>query len=234
MIVNNVRIIETADDEAELVARIAKADAPLVVSFVNQHALNHAATSSDFASCLIRSDVLLRDGIGMAVCLWTLRRSCGRNMNGTDFIPRLAAAFVGRRTALFGTVNPWTTRAAAALQKLGCDVVSALDGFRSDADYLAETLAKDPELVILGMGNPRQEAVARFVSAAISRPIVVVNGGAIADFLACRFERAPLYMRRVHCEWAFRLFLEPKRLWRRYCLGAFSFAWNVFWLRVTL
>jgi exopolysaccharide biosynthesis WecB/TagA/CpsF family protein len=165
--------------------------------------------------------------------MWTLRRACGLNMNGTDFIPRLVAAFGGRRTALFGTVDPWTTRAAAALQKMGCEVVSTLDGFRADADYLTETMANAPDLVILGMGNPRQEAVAKFIAAATTRPIVIVNGGAIADFLAHRFERAPLYLRRAHCEWAFRLFLEPRRLWRRYCLGVFSFAWHVFRLRVT-
>jgi exopolysaccharide biosynthesis WecB/TagA/CpsF family protein len=234
MIINNVRIIDTVDDEAELIARITKAEAPLVISFVNQHALNLAATSPDFASCLIRSEILLRDGIGMAVCMWTLRRACGLNMNGTDFIPRLIAAFAGRRAALFGTVDPWTTRAAAALQTLGCEVVSTLDGFRADADYLTETMANMPDLVILGMGNPRQEAVSRFIAAAMTRPIVIVNGGAIADFLAHRFERAPLYLRRTDCEWAFRLLLEPRRLWRRYSLGAFSFAWHVFRLRVTL
>jgi exopolysaccharide biosynthesis WecB/TagA/CpsF family protein len=234
MIINNIRIIGTVDDETQLIARITKTEAPIVISFVNQHALNLAAISPDFASCLVQSEILLRDGIGMAACMWTLRRACGLNMNGTDFIPRLVAAFGERRTALFGTVDPWTTRAAAALQKMGCEVVSTLDGFRADADYLTETMAKIPDLVILGMGNPRQEAVAKLIAAATTRPIVIVNGGAIADFLGHRFERAPLYLRRAHCEWAFRLLLEPRRLWRRYCLGAFSFAWHILRLRVTL
>jgi exopolysaccharide biosynthesis WecB/TagA/CpsF family protein len=234
MIINNVTIIDTVADEAALIARITKAEAPLVISFVNQHSLNLAAASSDFASCLIHSEILLRDGIGTAMCMWTLGRTCGRNMNGTDFIPHLVAAFAGRRVALFGTVDPWTTQAAAALQSFGCEIVSTMDGFRPDADYLGETIAKSPDLVILAMGNPRQEAVARLVATAIKRPIVIVNGGAIADFLANRFQRAPMYLRRAHCEWAFRLFLEPRRLWRRYCLGAFSFAWHIFRLRMTL
>ena len=91
-----------------------------------------------------------------------------------------------------------------------------------------------PELVILAMGNPKQEAVARAIAAATTQPMVIVNGGAIADFLAHRFERAPLWVRRAHCEWLYRVLLEPKRLWRRYLLGGFSFVWHIVRLRSAL
>jgi len=155
-------------------------------------------------------------------------------MNGTDFIPRLTAEFAGRSTALFGTLDPWTSQAAAALNGLGCQVVSTLDGFRSDRDYVDETIRVAPELVILAMGNPKQEAVAKAIASAARQPMVTVNGGAIADFLAQRFKRAPPWARRARCEWIFRLLLEPRRLWRRYLLGGFSFAWHVVRLRMSL
>jgi exopolysaccharide biosynthesis WecB/TagA/CpsF family protein len=229
-IINNISVVETAKDEAELIARVTQTRAPLVISFVNQNTLNLAAKSPHFARCLMYSDILLRDGIGIALCMAALRRTSGHNMNGTDFIPRLLEAFAGQRVAIFGTADPWTTRAAAVLRQMGCDIVSTMDGFGPEEGYLAETVATKPDLIILGMGNPRQEVVAEFIASSTTRPLVIVNGGAIVDFLARRFQRAPLYIRRAHCEWAFRLLLEPKRLWRRYCLGGFSFAWRVFLL----
>jgi exopolysaccharide biosynthesis WecB/TagA/CpsF family protein len=232
--IKQIDIIDSDADEAELVARLARTERPLVVSFINQHIMNLACNSPGFAHCLTASDVLLRDGIGIQLCLVALAQNPGRNMCGTDFIPRIVAAFSGRRTALFGTAEPWTSRAASALEALGCRMVAEMDGFRPASDYVAETMRSAPELIILAMGSPKQEVVANAIAASATCPTVIVNGGAIADFLALRFTRAPLWVRRVHCEWAFRLLLEPRRLWRRYLVGCFPFAWNVLRLRMVL
>jgi UDP-N-acetyl-D-mannosaminuronic acid transferase (WecB/TagA/CpsF family) len=57
-------------------------------------------------------------------------------------------------------------------------------------------------------------------------PLLIVNGGAILDFMAHRFKRAPRVLRRLGLEWLFRLLLEPARLWRRYLLGNLVFLWR--------
>src|SRR3954454_2056043 len=137
-VIERIDVVDDETGEADLMARLLAADRPLIVSFINQHVMNLACRSSEFADCLIQSHVLLRDGVGMELCLSALGRSAGRNMNGTDFIPRIAAAFAGRRVALFGTAEPWTGRAADVLAALGCRMVSALDGFRPHADYADE------------------------------------------------------------------------------------------------
>jgi len=233
-VISKLETVGNDAEEAALIGRITSTDRPLIVSFINQHTFNLAFHSSEFAGCLLNSDILLRDGVGMEVCLTTLQRAVGRNMNGTDFIPRLAAAFAGRPIALFGTTEPWTSRAVAALQEMGCFIVSSMDGFRPDTDYIDAIARTTPGLVILAMGSPRQEMLADRIASVVTHPLAVVNGGAIADFLAQRFERAPLWMRRARCEWLFRLLLEPKRLWRRYLLGGITFAWHVVQLRIAL
>ena len=40
--------------------------------------------------------------------------------------------------------------------------------------------------------------------------------GAAFDFHAGRVRQAPAIVQRVGLEWAFRLAVEPRRLWRRY------------------
>jgi exopolysaccharide biosynthesis WecB/TagA/CpsF family protein len=109
-----------------------------------------------------------------------------------------------------------------------------MDGFRPASDYVAEAMRSAPELIILAMGSPKQETVANAIASSVTYPTVIVSGGAIADNLALRFARAPSWVRRIHCEWAFRILLEPRRLWRRYLVGGFSFAWYVVRLRMVL
>ena len=217
--------------EAQLLRRLARPAHATVVSFVNQHALNLAWSAPAFAATLRSADVLLRDGVGLEVCLRVNGQRSGRNMNGTDFIPKLARAYAGRRVALFGTVEPWTAQAAAALRRMGCDVVSSMDGFHPPGDYAAEIARVAPELVILAMGMPKQEHMAEAIAVAAPGPLVIVNGGAIADFLAERFPRAPNLVRALRLEWLHRLASEPRRLAGRYLTGGAAFAWRTMLLR---
>ena len=53
-------------------------------------------------------------------------------------------------------------------------------------------------------------------------PAVLTCGG-LFDFLAGDRRRAPRWMQRTGLEWAFRVMLEPRRLFVRYLLGNWFF-----------
>ena len=230
-LVARLKIVLDDADKAALLQQLSAAQRPIVVAFVNQHAINLVWARSDFAAALRSADVLLRDGVGIECFLKLNGCPSGHNMNGTDFIPKLAAAYAGRRVALLGTRSPWTGRAAAALASLGCEVAVQLDGFQEDEIYFRSLEAARPELVILAMGMPRQELLAARLSKTLSYPTVIVNGGAIADFLAGQHVRAPRVLRNSRLEWLFRLTQEPRRLARRYLAGGPAFLWRVAVLR---
>jgi hypothetical protein len=56
----------------------------------------------DYYASLSAADVLLRDGSGMAILLRRLGLAPGLNMNGTDFIPKILAAYKGRARGVLG------------------------------------------------------------------------------------------------------------------------------------
>ena len=230
-LVARLNIVSDEAAKAALLQQLSAAQQPVVVAFVNQHAVNLAWARSDFAAALRSADVLLRDGVGIEYFLKLNGCPPGHNMNGTDFIPKLAAAYAGRRVAVLGTRFPWTGRAAAALASLGCDVAVQLDGFQEDETYLHALEAARPELVILAMGMPRQELLAARLSKTLSFPTGIVNGGALADLLAGQHSRAPRVLREARLEWLFRLTQEPRRLARRYLVGGPAFLWRVAVLR---
>ncbi|MGS7249729.1 WecB/TagA/CpsF family glycosyltransferase [Pseudomonas sp. SK] len=214
--------LETVADDAatqRLLERLAVAQAPTVLGFVNAHAMNLVVRDRAYSQALSAADVLLRDGAGMAMLYRHLGLEPGRNMNGTDFIPQLMAAYRGRRVAFWGTRQPYLDQAVQRCAALfGVLPVSVHDGFASIETYLQLARERQPELIVLGMGMPRQEAVAaRLV--ATGGPCLIVCGGAILDFLGGKVSRAPKWLRGLGGEWLYRLSREPKRLFTRYVVG---------------
>jgi N-acetylglucosaminyldiphosphoundecaprenol N-acetyl-beta-D-mannosaminyltransferase len=220
-LVKGVVRVHSAAGEQQLLEWLVRPGEPRVLAFVNAHAMNAAAQSRQFFNSLMSADLLLRDGLGMAILLRLLNQRPGRNLNGTDLIPRILARYEGATVALFGTQDPYLSRARAVVTSLiapGAHCVAA-HGFLDTSRYLRLAAAHRPAIIVLGMGMPRQEEVAGVLRAALGFPCLIICGGAIIDFLGDKSPRAPVWVRRAGLEWAFRLALEPRRLFKRYVIG---------------
>ncbi|MBL0420188.1 WecB/TagA/CpsF family glycosyltransferase [Ramlibacter sp. AW1] len=213
--------VHSEHGERQLLDWLCQPEEPVVVAFVNAHAMNSAAVSAHFFEALMSADVVLRDGIGMALLMKLLNQRPGLNLNGTDLIPKLMRCYAGGTIALFGTQEPWLSRARQAVLREvapGSACVVA-HGFHDTASYVRLAAMHRPRLIVLGMGMPRQEEVAVVLRAALGFPCVIVCGGAIIDFLGNKTPRAPRWMRRLGLEWLYRLGREPRRLFHRYVVG---------------
>lgn len=71
-------------------------------------------------------------------------------------------------------------------------------------------------ITFVGLGCPRQEVWAYEFGPSLSMPVIAV--GAAFDFHAGFLRQAPSWLQRAGLEWAFRLAMEPRRLWKRYLL----------------
>ena len=222
-LLSRLRIARDEAEKAVLMKDLSELEAPQVVAFLNQHAVNLAWEHRELWSDLGAADVLLRDGIGVKTVLRWMGREPGLNLNGTDLIPEILAVYEGRPVAVYGTSSPWLEAATQSVAESGCIVVSAMDGFHSDIVYLDDAREHRPALILLGMGMPKQERVARLLRAQLIDPTLIVCGGAVLDFIGGRVVRAPLWVRRADLEWLFRLVHEPTRLWSRYGPGGVRF-----------
>ncbi len=83
---------------------------------------------------------------------------------------------------------------------------------------LAAAIAEaGPQLLIVGLGKPRQELwISRYGPATGAN--VLLAFGAVVDFLAEAIQRAPRVASDNGLEWAWRLAREPRRLAKRYLL----------------
>jgi exopolysaccharide biosynthesis WecB/TagA/CpsF family protein len=223
-LVTNVERLDSFTDAVRMIDhRLQTAKAPMVLSFVNAHAYNLSHTDPSFMDALLASDMLLRDGIGMSILYHSVQLDPGHNFCGTDFIPYLLRALKPKRLALLGTRDPYLEGAAAKLRSEGFDVVLTMDGFRDPAEYLEQVEIARPDVVLLGMGMPKQEQVSLYLKTHLQAPLLAINGGACIDYLGGKVTRAPVWMRQNGLEWVYRLMLEPRRMFHRYVVGNLVF-----------
>jgi exopolysaccharide biosynthesis WecB/TagA/CpsF family protein len=217
-LLSHLYLVEKDELRKALLDRLSTTDKLVVLSFLNAHALTLATKDNAVYADLLASDYLFRDGVGISLLLRLINRAPGINMNGTDLTPQIIQVFRGKKVALCGTQDPWLSRAADVVRSMGCEVVLTMDGFQEIEAYSKAVAQSQADLVILAMGMPKQGAVAGSLAKHLTRPVVIVNGGAILDFMAKRFPRAPMLWRCLRLEWLFRIIHEPRRLAKRYII----------------
>jgi len=166
----------------------------------------------------------LADGMPLVWVAGLLGCPLPERVAGSDLLLPLLelAAKRGWRVYLLGGA-PGSAEAATRVltDRLGVNVVGwddcriASDGSDPEGGSVARARAATPDLILVGLGPPKQELWIHRGSDSL-RPAVALGVGAGIDFLAGTYKRAPRWMSRVGFEWAFRLVQEPRRLWRRY------------------
>ncbi|AXI83283.1 WecB/TagA/CpsF family glycosyltransferase [Xylella taiwanensis] len=171
---------------------------------------------------------ILNDGIGMDLAAWLIhgRRFVG-NLNGTDLIPYLCKHTPRPlRFFLLGAKPGVADAAAQTLCRLGQLVVGTCDGyaqFAASGEHLVEFInASSADVLLVALGSPLQERWILDHDVQLHTPVVFAVG-ALFDFMSGSVQRAPLWVRRVHGEWLYRLLREPRRLFKRYSWDVFRF-----------
>jgi N-acetylglucosaminyldiphosphoundecaprenol N-acetyl-beta-D-mannosaminyltransferase len=91
------------------------------------------------------------------------------------------------------------------------------NGEMESSDVIEKINASGAEIVWVGLGAPKQDWWVANHRALLDAPVLVAVGAAF-DFHSGSVKQAPGWMQRNGLEWLFRLWQDPKRLWRRYIL----------------
>jgi N-acetylglucosaminyldiphosphoundecaprenol N-acetyl-beta-D-mannosaminyltransferase len=208
-----------------IVDHVRRGAAPAHVSFINAHCINVACRDAEYRSIIGRSMLALPDGVGMRMAARITGQELRANVNGTDLFPMLCAALQEASASVYllgaapEVVERVRVRLAEEYPRLR--VVGTQHGFfeSSDEDRIVRGVAESKADVLLAaMGVPLQEKwLARNLERLGVR--VAMGVGGLFDFYSRQIPRAPKWMRRHGMEWLYRLYQEPRRLWRRYVVG---------------
>ena len=186
------------------------------------------------------ASLVLADGAPVVSASRLLGRPLPERVAGSDVVPRLFSEAVWQRTNLrvylLGGAPGVAQRAAEKMEAAwqGTEVVGVASpplGFEHDpqqnAELVADINAREPDLLLVGLGAPKQELWIQRHHHELTASVALCIGATI-DFLAGERARAPCWMRRAGLEWLFRVLLEPRRLGRRYARDAWEFP-CLFW-----
>jgi exopolysaccharide biosynthesis WecB/TagA/CpsF family protein len=223
----NIRIDLLKTDEA--LARLESyfsAEQTHLVFFLNAHCFNIAQKNPDYMQALNNAHLLLNDGIGIKLGGMMSGIKIEDNLNGTDFIPKVIelAQLKNYNIYLLGGEKgiPLQAKEKILAQYPNAQIVGSRNGyfeFDNDELIVQDIIQKKTDLLLVGMGVPRQELWLMKNRDKLKGVHVCIAGGAILDFIAEKVSRAPLFMRKTGTEWIFRIYQEPKRLFNRYFIG---------------
>lgn len=199
--------------------------------YLNAHTANVAASDAGLRRDLCAADLVLPDGGGVLLASRWLGQPIPERLALGDLLqPLVRLAHRHKAKLWFWGGEDGVARAAA--MALGVPVAGACHGFqRTEAEIQALFNAirrSGSKVVFIGLGSPRQETLARRLVQAIPGVVAVVCGNAFV-FAAGLQKRAPQWMQATHLEWLWRIWLEPRRLWRRYFFGNARFVIRTAW-----
>jgi N-acetylglucosaminyldiphosphoundecaprenol N-acetyl-beta-D-mannosaminyltransferase len=172
-----------------------------------------------------RSGLTTPDGMPM---VWAGRRAGARWMSrvyGPDLMLAICERAVERgwTSYFFGGKEGVPERLAARLGERfpGLRVVGTESPpFRTltddeDEAVVARINVAAPDLLWIGLSTPKQERWMASHAGRIQAP-ATLGVGAAFDIHAGTLHQAPVWVQRRGLEWLYRVYREPRRLWRRY------------------
>ncbi|MCC7386909.1 MAG: WecB/TagA/CpsF family glycosyltransferase [Deltaproteobacteria bacterium] len=225
-----VRIDNLTMEEAlaRILERVAEKRATQV-SFVNADCLNIASRDPAYRAALAKSDLVFPDGSGCRLAGSVLGSPVRDNVNGTDLFPllldrlrpvRARIFLLGARPGVAEIVAEWIRSRHPELT-----VVGAEHGYfdaREEPAIADRIRSSHADVLLVAFGVPRQELwIQKLLSG--EQTCVALGVGGLFDFFSGRIPRAPAWLRSLGLEWTYRLAQEPRRMWRRYLIGNFTF-----------
>ena len=174
-------------------------------------------------------DFLVVDGVGLSVTGKLLGQNIGPRITGSDYFDAVMhhCNKLGSRVFFFGSTDTVLQRMCVKVAAQYPNVVIAgslapvFGKFTEDQNnsYVKAINGARPDVLWVGMTAPKQELWVNQNKGHL-RVTLVGSVGAVFDFVAGSYSRAPELICKLGLEWLYRLAKEPKRMWKRNFVSA--------------
>lgn len=206
------------------------------IAATGMHGVVEAQRDPSFKEILNATDLVVPDGMPL---IWLGRRrgyDLARRVYGPDLMLTFSEEtqgqgyrhfFYGGEPGVAEQLAEALKRRFPAMQVVGtCSPPFRPLSIEEDEEIVGMISRAAPHVLWVGLGTPKQERWMHEHKAQLNVP-VLVGVGAAFDMLSSRKKQAPQWVREHGLEWLFRLFQEPRRLWRRYLIYGTQFIFYV-------
>ena len=193
---------------------------------VNPEILLRCRSDAAYSAAVNGADLVLADGIGCVYASRILGTPLPERVAGADLTPRLLESLSERRGSVFlyGGRPGVAERAAFYLRRRypALRIAGTENGYISREDELLARLKETrPDLLLLGLGAPKQELWMNAHGTDLR--CVMIGVGGLLDVFAGDVPRAPESWQRAGLEWLYRLVRQPRRITRMVRLPSILF-----------
>lgn len=203
----------------------------LTITFANPNYVMAARHDARLRGLMNGFDLNLADGWGVVLAAKIFGTPLPTRMANDDLTDDLfaPAAEHGWPVFLFGNAPGVADAAAANLEQWypGLKIVGTQHGHWSGPDgsippadvdrLVAQINDAGPDILHVGLGTPLQQIFVTENRHRLDVP-VIITCGAYFEHLAERREWYPAWVLKLRIGWLYRLYREPRRLWRRYTI----------------
>ncbi|ABB14221.1 WecB/TagA/CpsF family glycosyltransferase [Carboxydothermus hydrogenoformans] len=192
---------------------------------INPEMIYAALNNPDLKQLVLNADLILPDGVGIVLAGKIKGQSFKERVPGIELVEGVIRKKDNLKVYLIGAKPGVAEKAAIKLLEFNntVEIVGIENGyFTNDEEKIEQIIKGNPELVLVGMGFPRQEIFIRNLLAKSPEPMVAVGIGGSFDVWAGVTKRAPKFMQKAGLEWLWRLIQEPWRYKRMMVLPKFA------------
>ena len=228
--------VTNLDHTVETFARWSDDDERQLVCVTDMNALLHARADERLTAVYNTAGLTVPDGMPL---VWAGQKAGFERMDrvaGPDLLERAMAEaaergwtqyFYGGAESVAEDLRDTFQERHPALKVVGVECPPYRELTEAeDAAVIERMNSSRADIIWVGLGAPKQERWMADHRDQLNASILIGVGAAF-DFHTGRLERAPLWMQRSGLEWSYRLYKEPKRLWRRYLLGIPRFVFGI-------
>ncbi|MFQ3207140.1 MAG: exopolysaccharide biosynthesis WecB/TagA/CpsF family protein [Glaciecola sp.] len=193
--------------------------------FINVNSVNLTAHDPAFKKRLKRADRCFPDGSGIRLAAKHIGVRICENVNGTDMLPLLCVAAQKMKKSIYmlGSKPGVADKAAQKLLQMYPDlnITGIQDGYfepEQTKNVISCINQSGADILLVAMGSPIQEEWLEKNAPQLQCNTALAVGG-LFDFYSGNIARAPIWMRELGMEWAWRLLQEPKAKFNRYIIG---------------
>ena len=203
-------------------------EAKMLITTINAYSFNVVQKDRPFRRALLKSNVILPDGISIVLSMRFLSGVKLKKIAGADLLKwELDRLQNIKGKCFFLGSNEFTLKKIYERTKREYPDVEVhyyqppfKSRFTADDNFsmLQAINSFSPDVLFIGMTAPKQEkwAVSHFKELKVNHACCI---GAAFDFYAGTVKRAPTWMINLGMEWLYRLIREPRRNWKRYLVG---------------
>ena len=229
IILNTTIDVLNTQDTINLVEKYVLQKEPLHLMGVNADKINELNKNERLMQIVNSCGVINADGASVIKASKYLGKPLPERVAGIDLMQSLVqlSEEKGYSVYLLGAKQGVVEKTAEVLKRdyPKLKIVGVHNGYFSQSEWseISETIKSNkPDFVFVGITSPIKEYLIEYLQDDGNDAVFMGVGGSF-DVISGNIRRAPKWMQKAGLEWLFRVIQEPRRLFKRYFVGNWTF-----------